>query len=203
MPKFLNYKPRSTEYSRNRGDRQRVWGYSGFFDPFSYVQGTGPEKIVYDQLSRRGIRFWFQNEVAFSIPELEFNKDYRPDFVLPDQKVIIEVQGSYWHSKPEAIETDAYKMAVYEMTGWRVLAWWDFEIEADVVGLFARDLAGIGAYNMANTASTETSNGRKVVRDDSKGIRTMNYQRGQRLAYKKPSIKLKTRKIKNYGRYTV
>lgn len=203
MPKYLKYSPRSTEYALNRSQRARVFGYNEWFDPFSYIHGTAPEKRVYEALSRRGIPFLFLNEQTYEIPEIELIKEYQSDFILPDQRVIIEVQGSYWHSKPDAIENDAFKFAIYQMKGWRVLAWWDYEIEANVNALFSRDLPGLGGYTGSTTTSELPVVSRKK-QDTSQGIRTLNYKRGQRLSYRKKSIKLKSKnKISTYGGYTI
>lgn len=179
----------------SRSTQERVDRYSPsrirkqqWVDPFPSVQGTLPEKMVYAELSRRGIAFAFQNEVPFVIPEIDFSKDYRPDIIIPALKIIIEVQGSFWHSKPEAIDADAYKFAVYEMTGWRVLVWWDYDIMSRLLELFAEEPA-FYYRTQAEGYNAEFEYTKKINRDDSKGIVTMNRNRGLRQSYKKPSIR--------------
>lgn len=203
MVRILRYNP--NRYDRQEMSRRRdhfvVRGYKNWIDPFPTVIGTVPEKMIYEQLVRRSIPFWFQNEVAFNIPEIAFSKDYRPDIVLPTLKIIIEVQGSYWHSKPKAIEDDAFKFAVYEATGWKVLAWWDYDIIYDVNKLF-RDEPLLSSYHYTgNNVSTEATNGRKVIRDDTKGIKTMNYNRAQRNSYRKKPVTIKKVKVKGLKIY--
>ena len=88
-------------------------------DPFPLGFGTLPEKLVYAELTRRNIPFYYLNDIRAQIPEIEFDQWYQADFVIPSLKIIIEVQGAYFHSKPAAIESDAFKFAVYEMTGWK------------------------------------------------------------------------------------
>lgn len=194
MPRYIPERTRRrVSYQRERRFERVQTGYKRWVDPFPYIMGTRPEKMVYAALSYRKIPFWFQNEVQFRIPELKIVKDYRPDIVLYTLKIIIEVQGSYWHSKDQAIKDDAYKFAIYETTGWRVLVWWDYEIESNLHQLFANDPV-LSKYNVndKDTASTESNNGRKVIRDDSKGIRTMNYKRAQRSAYKKKPASIRS-----------
>lgn len=205
MPRYALKKTKvSTKDKIARAKRYRVWGFKNWIDPFPAVIGTLPEKIVYAALSYRSIPFWFQDEVTFAIPELSLRKDYRPDFVLPGLHLIIEVQGAYWHTKPAQVDADAYKDAVYEQAGWRVLNWWDFDIIYNVNLLFQADpqLSSYGANK--GDKSTETTNGRKIIRVDSKGIVTLNRKRAARLSYRKapPKLKSKYKTTRNYGQYT-
>lgn len=190
MVRIVNSRRRMTTKMRHDQQWDRVQsGYKNWVDPFPYIHGTKPEKMVYQALVERGIRFYFLNEFTYTIPEIDFAKEYQSDFILPDHKIIIEVQGSYWHSKPEAIEADAFKFAVYQQTGWRPLAWWDFDIESRLHELFAEDpvLRGFSVLPK-NTASTELAPVSRKKQDTSQGIRTMNYRRGQRQAYKKKPV---------------
>lgn len=201
MPRYVLNKTRiPTKVATERAKKYRVRGYKNWIDPFPNVLGTKPEKIVYAALSYRGIPFWAQDEVRFSIPEIGFDKDYRPDFVLPTLRIIIEVQGAYFHSKPNVIDADAFKFAIYEQTGWRALAWWDFDILDNVNKLFQAD-PQLAAFPVIQNASSEQDNGRKVIRNDAKGIQTLNYKRGQRLRYRKKAVTVKSRKVLGYGNY--
>lgn len=202
MPRYVDYHPHlKTKDKLSKSKHYRVRGYKSWIDPFPTVQGTLPEKIVYAALSYRGIPFWFQDEVRFAIPQINFSKDYRPDFVLPTLKIIIEVQGAYFHSKPNVIDSDAFKFAIYQQTGWKPLAWWDFDIINNVNLLFATEPL-LSTYGVRYDFSSEKSNGRKVIRNDAKGVQTLNRKRGQRLMYRKKSITIKSRtKKRSYGSY--
>lgn len=150
-------------------------------DPFPDVRGTLPEKIVYAALSARNIAFQMTTDLRFQFPDLDFDKTYNADFVLTDLKVIIEVQGAYWHSKPATLEADAFKFAVYQTGGWRPLAWWDYDILANVDKLFELD-AQLSQFQRVRIgiSSERDSHHRLVngqVRDDAKGIRTLNARR--------------------------
>lgn len=156
-------------------DKYYKLGLNDFADPFPDVHGTLPEKMVYSALVNAGIRFYFLNDISFSDPTIDFFKEYQADFILPDAKIIIEVQGSYWHSKPTAIESDAYKFAVYESFGYRALAWWDYDIftnlsnlmgDAGITTLLRTTVVGDRGYEMTPLKRTKV--------DTSKGIRTMN-----------------------------
>ena len=69
---------------------------------------------------------------------------YRPDFCITSKKVIIEVQGDYWHSNPlfyddedctlkqiASREKDAIKKEYYESLGYTVVYVWESEIKTD------------------------------------------------------------------------
>lgn len=205
MPRYVRYNPNriSAEERARRAKTYRVHGYKGWVDPYPGVHGTRPEKMVYEALVRRGIRFYFTNEFTYSIPEIDFIKEYQSDFRLPDQKIIIEVQGSYWHAKPEAVEADAFKFAVYEQTGWKPLAWWDFDIEADVNQLFLAEPALASYHVTANTGTTELAVVSRKIADSSKGIITMNKRRALRVLYRKKAVSIKKPKIRGAKSYAV
>lgn len=149
-------------------------------DPFPEVHGTLPEKMVYAELTRMGIPFYFLNDFRYSIPEINFSQEYQADFVIPSLKIIIEVQGAFWHSKPQVLEADAFKFAVYEATGWKALAWWDYDIINDVRALFfsvPELVAAIHPHHM--NSSTELAPVSRKKPDSSKGIRTLNQKRSR------------------------
>lgn len=151
----------------------------GFVDPFPEMHGTLPEKMVYAEFSRRGIPFLFLNDIDFAIPEIDFKKTYQADFVIPSIKMIIEVQGAFWHSKPAALEADAFKLAVYESTGWKALAWWDYDIIDDLSALIyaSPELLAISRTSLMPGKSSELPVQKRTKVDTSKGIRTLNERR--------------------------
>lgn len=148
-------------------------------DPFPLGFGTLPEKMVYAELTRRNIPFLYLNDMNFVIPEIGFNKWYQADFVIPSLHIIIEVQGAYWHSKPEALEADAFKLAVYESTGWKAFAWWDYDILQRLQDLFfeSPELTAASSFALVYGQSSELAVQRRTKTDTSKGIRTVNERR--------------------------
>ena len=158
MPRYVQYK------GTLKAKKNRVSGYKRWVDPFPTVRGTLPEKMVYAALVARGIRFAYANKIQFNNADVDFYQQYTPDFLLPDLKIIIEVQGLYWHTKTATQEADAFKLAVYEMFGYRSLAWWDYEIEADVNSLFARDIPGYAIKPQATSEYMATSKFVKIVK---------------------------------------
>lgn len=189
MPRYVKRtKMLRTSVLAERAKRQRVRNAS-WYDPFPNIHGTLPEKMVYAELSRRGIPFLFLNDLRFQIPEIEFDKSFQADFVIPSMRLIIEVQGSYWHSMEKTIESDSVKFAIYEIGGYRVLPWWDYDIFANLPGLIAAEpqLAAYPPVNDRGSAELPVVARTKV--DTSKGIRTLNRIRAQRQAYKKKAVR--------------
>lgn len=177
MTRFINNLANTDRRLETAGRKERLPS-SHWIDMFPEIHGTQPEKMVYAELTRRGIPFLFLNDIRFQIPEIDFDKWYQADFVMPDLKLIIEVQGAYWHSMAKTIEEDAYKFAIYQTTGWKALAWWDYDILDHLQDLF---LAEPLLTSISNTSprfgSTEMAVQRRTKIDTSKGIRTLNSKR--------------------------
>lgn len=177
MPRYLSntasVKKRLSSRDGYYIKRATVW-----VDPFPEVHGTLPEKMVYGELTRLGIPFYFLNDVNIQIPDLDLNEWFQADFIIPDAKIIIEVQGSYWHSMEKTIQADAYKFALYETQGYKPLAWWDFDIYARLHELVFSEPALLGlARPQAVRNSMELVPLRRTKVDTSKGIRTLNHRR--------------------------
>lgn len=205
MPKLIDRtaRPRKLSDALTRSKRYEVTRTGVFIDPFPFIHGTKPEKIVYAALSRRGIPFLFLNDIRFQLPEIEFDKTYQADFIIPAIKVIIEVQGAHWHSMPKTIEADAFKMAIYETGGYQVRAWWDYDILDHIDQMISEDpLIMSLATNPVEFASRELPVTQRTKIDTSQGIRTLNKKRAIKLQYKK-ILKFKGRRTKPLNRYTV
>ena len=190
MPKILAKRKRPLK-SSERIERNRAWrvtGYGEFIDPYPHIMGTLPEKKVYAYLMQNGIAFNYQTYLHTVIPEIGFDKWYRPDFIIPSLKIIIEVQGAYWHSTPEAQKDDAFKQAIFEYLGWKVLTWWDYEIEYKSVAELATEDPRLAYYTGKRVGEVITEH--KEYRDDSAGIRKVNSLRSD---YAKKTAKIKQR----------
>ena len=133
--------PRS--YVRRDGERFRQETPRGhriyaprWIDPYIWIQGSVPEKMVMAELARRGIYFehtpqtnplpWFD----WMFLDGQNPRKWEADFLIPQYRIWIEVQGSYHHTLPGQIETDALRFAYIESVGWRPIFWWDFDIES-------------------------------------------------------------------------
>lgn len=95
-------------------------------DPWWYIMGSEPEKMVMAALAARGIYFQFRDQDnqlgGFVDPTWE------ADIKCPQHKVWIEVQGAYYHTLPGQMKSDAIRYASIKQAGWRPLFWWEWDI---------------------------------------------------------------------------
>lgn len=102
-------------------------------DPFLDIPGSSIEKMVLAELVRRGVYFIFRSQRndlgGFVEP------DWEADFLLPQHKIWIEVQGSYFHSLSGQIEADSLRYAAIEMAGWKPVFLWEFDIRTRLIDL--------------------------------------------------------------------
>jgi hypothetical protein len=128
--------PRS--YLRRAGERVRRVNPAlrvhvpAWVDPNVWIQGSLPEKMVMAEFVRRGIYFEHTpqtNTLPWPSWMTTDSKNWEADFLVPQYKIWIEVQGSYFHTLPGQVETDALRFAYIQSVGWRPIFWWDYDIE--------------------------------------------------------------------------
>jgi hypothetical protein len=129
-------------YVRRQGERVRRAKFKAkvytprWVDPFFWIQGSKPEKMVMAELVRRGIYFEHTPQTNplpwrdWMFMDGQNPRNWEADFLVPQYRIWIEVQGSYHHTLPGQVETDALRFAYIESVGWRPIFWWDFDIEA-------------------------------------------------------------------------
>jgi len=89
---------------------------------------TKPENIVVEALTKL---------------RLPFNREYRVgryqcDFVLLGYKLVIEVDGDYWHSLPKQKISDKRKDTYLTNNGWHILRFRECDIYKDLSKCLAR-----------------------------------------------------------------
>ncbi len=100
-------------------------------DPFPWIQGTLPEKMVFAELVRQRIYFIFQGDFPKK-DKIQVTADdpgFIPDFIIPEWKVIVDPFGDYHHSKADARANDARKSVYYEALGYEFIHPWSSDIE--------------------------------------------------------------------------
>jgi hypothetical protein len=111
-------------------------------DPYFFIQGSSIEKMVMTEFVRRGIYFEHTpqtNPLSWSAWMFKDGKNPRkwePDFLLPQYKIWLEIQGAYFHTLPGQVETDALRFAYIESVGWKPIAWWEDDIRVRLQDLF-------------------------------------------------------------------
>lgn len=106
---------------RTRAPRQFRLLKPQWVDPFPGIPGTEPEKRIFEVLVRRRIFFVFQGQVQELLRGLYVTMaipGYKPDFIIPEYKVIIDPYSPFHHSLPGAAERDREKNALYSALGY-------------------------------------------------------------------------------------
>jgi hypothetical protein len=111
-------------------------------DPFPQMQGSSIEKMVMAEFVRRGIYFQHSTESnsiawpagTYSVLGSDPSKQ-KADFLLPQYKIWLEIQGAYFHTLPGAVEHDALRFAIVQSAGWRPMFWWEDDIRTRLMEL--------------------------------------------------------------------
>lgn len=186
MPRYANAPTDPTKIRERAKTSYKVRRTDVWIDPYPTVPGTKPEKMVYARLTQLGIPFQFQEWLDINIKGLASNKWYRPDFMLPDVKIIIQVQGTYWHTQPDRIVQDSFEAALFELAGWKVLFWWDYDIYSHL-----DDLIAASPVAAAPRGAPIPHKGRYY--NDLAGLRTLNSKRRKPWTHKAVMYKVKRR----------
>lgn len=101
-------------------------------DPFPQIPGTRPEKRLFEALWRRGIYFIFQGDLPaedrFNSPLLQ-PTDFKPDFIVPEWKIIYDPFGDFAHTQTDSIVRDRIKSVLYQALGYEFIHPWSTELE--------------------------------------------------------------------------
>ena len=125
----------------------------------SRIRGTGnarTDRAVASMLRKEGIKGWRRHVViklpptksAMSVASdgMKFKPQVRPDFVFRKQRVVLFVDGCFWHGCPRCYtapksaraywrrkvltnrERDRYQTAALKKAGWRVVRVWEHDM---------------------------------------------------------------------------
>jgi len=103
-------------------------------DPWWFINGSEPEKMVTALLAKRGIYFQFRepaNDLGGFV-----DPSWEADIKCPQHKIWIEVQGAYYHTLPGQLKSDARRYAAVKHAGWTPLFWWEWDIRTRLNELF-------------------------------------------------------------------
>lgn len=120
-----------------------------WIDPFFEIKGSSIEKMVMAELVRRGVYFMYRpqkNEIGGLV-----DPTWEADFLLPQHKIWMEIQGAYWHSLPGQIENDAERFARIEVSGWKPVFLWEWDIRTRLIDL----LDEIGVFYMVDRTAEQ------------------------------------------------
>lgn len=109
--------------TKSKSDWNKERWLRGDFD-LAFRDATKPEIKVRNTLIVLGIAFKEQHRPDGCTYTFDF-------FVSPN--LMIEVQGDYWHSRPEVVERDAKKRKWVMDNGFRFLEFWEKDIMSDSI----------------------------------------------------------------------
>jgi hypothetical protein len=183
--------------------RLKAWGW---IDPYPWVPGTVPEKMVFAELMGRHIEFVFQALKFPPIGTKGFTGTHavpslgaiRPDNLIPSIKAVIEVQGTYFHTVPAQEKHDLQKAMEYHAWGWKVYWLWDLDILASPRRAVeqCKELYGgpsLGTFLPKAKRGTETHPGATTA--DANAVAIANQKRAHR-----QSLALRVRARRGYRR---
>jgi very-short-patch-repair endonuclease len=105
----------------NQGQYQSA---ADHYDRSFPTTSTRPECVVQIALYERGIPFLFNVPVRHIC---------RPDFILPDARIAINVDAAYWHRGRE--DKDTSQDATLQEEGWLVFRWSEDQIKRELSAL--------------------------------------------------------------------
>lgn len=73
---------------------------------------TGIEKTVKQWLEDKGIKH---------IPQYPLRQGYIADFAIPGKHIIIEVDGTHWHSGKKKQKKDRFRDYMLKRAGWKTI----------------------------------------------------------------------------------
>ena len=103
-----------------------------WIDPYPWIPGTRPEKRILAALIQRRIYFIFQGDFPIEdryVSGLLQIRNFKPDFIIPEYKVILDPFSEFHHSLPEAIKADAWKSVYYQSKGYEFVHSWSNDVE--------------------------------------------------------------------------
>ena len=113
------YRNRVSIGTKRAMSRTEVW--KNYIDSRGRIKKTDTsiELKIENELKSRGIRY----EKQKSLLNMTI-----VDFYLPFYNIVIYTDGDYWHNKSDAIEKDAKQNKVLTENGYKVVRYWEHEI---------------------------------------------------------------------------
>lgn len=108
-------------HGTHNADVQRKNGLKGYLKLVRSKNPTSIEKIVYDYLLLKGILFEKQKSIG---------KRFVVDAYIPSLNLVIEADGTYWHSRPDNMERDKRKDSYLKTKGFSLIRLTDIEINS-------------------------------------------------------------------------
>ena len=106
-----------------------------------FAMASDLEKLVYAYLATHNIPFDFQSNVLGEGFGQQIG-DAKVDFILPDNRIAIRVQGEYWHKQPATEAKDIIQRERLIAMGWKVVDIWTNDIKNNLEETMRKALIG-------------------------------------------------------------
>lgn len=91
-----------------------------------FHKNTKPEVKLQEELKRRNIKFDTHKNIE---------NICRPDIIIPEVKLIVQVDGDYWHDFPNGLYRDHLQDKQLREKGWDILRLWEgIDINGNIEG---------------------------------------------------------------------
>ena len=124
----------------------------------------------------------------------------KADFLFPQYRIWLEVQGAYFHTLPGAVEHDALRFALIESTGWKPIYWWEDDIRSRLQEIM-NEVPEFYTVEAAKNVGYKTSQGYGFFEGDApdtlKGLRAA--LAGRAKMNQKIAIRRRLKRRKKYG----
>jgi len=97
-------------------------------------RNTSIERAIQVALAERGYQF----ETNVGIDGV-----CQPDIIFRDQRVLVFCDGDYWHNRPDVRSKDITQEMILRANDWKVLRFWEHEINTDVSACIAKICAAL------------------------------------------------------------
>ena len=97
------------------------------------IKDTSIEVKIQNELNKRNIMYKKHIPVC----------GCQPDIVFPEKKIVIFCDGDYWHNLPERIKSDLKQNFVLKENGWKVLRFWEHDINNNLDICMNKILGGV------------------------------------------------------------
>jgi very-short-patch-repair endonuclease len=91
------------------------------------LKDSKPEVLMQNILQKNDIPFVKHK------PIVDIQHSYQCDIFVPDLKLVIEVDGLYWHKYPDGLERDHIRTDEMREKGYKVLRFWEGQFDEEIV----------------------------------------------------------------------
>lgn len=94
------------------------------------IRPTKPEKLLIEIINKNNLLFTYVGNGKWWLRGI--TRNFNPDFINKERKLIIELFGSYWHNREDMKKRDKERLETYSKYGYKTLIIWEHELVKDI-----------------------------------------------------------------------